>query len=76
MRSVSDVIFPLQSYDMYMYLRFCTNQAIHPGQNLLNQAAETIQFEVNMTKELESQQFLHYYIIQLCLHCGNKHHSR
>ena len=63
MRFVSDVIFPFQLYNRYMYLRFCTNQAIHSGQNLLNWAAETIQFEINMTKE--SRQFPHYYIIQL-----------
>ena len=74
MRYVSDVIFPLQLHDRYMYLRIFTNQAIYLGQNLLNQAAETIQFEVNITKE--SRQFPHYYIIQLCLHCGHKYHCR
>ena len=66
MRFVSDVIFPLQLYDRYMYSRFCTNQAIYSGQNLLNWAAETIWFEVSMTKE--SRQFPHYYIIKLLLY--------
>ena len=37
-----------------MYLRFCTDQTIHSGQNLLNYAAETIQFEVNMTKKVDN----------------------
>ena len=37
-----------------MYFRFCTNQTIHSGQNLLNYAAETMQFEVNMTKKADN----------------------
>ena len=57
------VTFPLQLYDKHMYLRFCTDQTIHSGQNLLNYAVETIQFEVNMIKE--SRQFLHS-------HCGHR----
>ena len=54
MRFVSDVTFPFQLSDRYMYLRYCTNQTIHSGQNLLDYAAETIQFEVNMTKKVDS----------------------
>ena len=54
MNFVSDVIFPLQLYDRYMYLEFCTNQTIHSGENLINYAAETIQFEVNMTKKVDN----------------------
>ena len=54
MRFVSDVTFPFQLYHRYMYLRFFTNQTIHSGQNLLNYAAETIQFEVNMTKKVDN----------------------
>ena len=54
MRFVSDVTFPLQLYDRHMYLRFCTNQTIHSGQNLLNYVAEAIQFEVNMTKKVDN----------------------
>ena len=62
-RFVSDVTFPFQLYNRHMYLRYCTNQTIHSGQNLPKYAAETIQFEVNMTKE--SRQFLHS-------HCGHR----
>ena len=43
-----------------MYLSFFTYQTIHSGQSFLNQAAETTQHEVNITKQ--SRQFAHSHI--------------
>ena len=60
LRFVSSVTFPLQLYDRHMYLRFCTNQTIHSGQDLLNYSAETIKFEVNMTKESRKFFYSHF----------------
>ena len=54
MRFVSHAMFPYQLDDRYMYLRFCTNQAIRSGQNILNYAVETMQFEVYMTKKVDN----------------------